>query len=39
MPYEITYLEAEGGILTKYYGIVTDNDIMNSVKERFHFEL
>lgn len=22
MPYEITYLETEGGVYTKYYGIV-----------------
>jgi hypothetical protein len=35
MPYEITYLETDGGVLTRYYGIVTDSDIMNSMKERF----
>jgi hypothetical protein len=35
MPYEIIYLETDGGIITKYFGIVTDSDIMNSMKERF----
>ena len=35
MPYEITYRETDGGVYTKYYGIVTDSDIMNSMKERF----
>jgi len=35
MPYEITYLETDGGVYTKYYGIVTDSDIINSMKERF----
>ena len=35
MPYEITYLETDGGVLTKYFGIVTDSDILHSIKERF----
>ena len=35
MPYEITYLETDGGIMTKYFGIVTDREIINSIKERF----
>lgn len=35
MPYEITYFETDGGVLTNYYGIVTDSDIINSMKERF----
>lgn len=35
MPYEITYLETDGGVYTKYYGIVTDSDIIDSMKERF----
>lgn len=35
MPYEITYFETDGGVLTKYYGVVTDSDIINSMKERF----
>ena len=35
MPYEITYLEIDGGVYTKYYGIVTDSDIIDSMKERF----
>ena len=35
MPYEITYLETEGGVFIKYYGIVTDSDIIDSMKDRF----
>ena len=35
MPYEITYLETDGGVLIKYFGIVTDSDIINSMEERF----
>ena len=38
MPYEIAYLETEGGVITKYHGVVTDNDIINSIKERFSLD-
>ena len=35
MSYEITYIKTEGGVITKYFDIVTDSDIMKSMKERF----
>jgi hypothetical protein len=34
MPYEISYLEDEGGIITTYWGTVTDDEIIQSGKEK-----
>jgi len=33
MPYDIKYLD-DGGVITTYRGIVTDEDILESVKEK-----
>jgi hypothetical protein len=35
MSYDITYLEDEGGVITTYSGIVTDNDMIQCGKARF----
>lgn len=35
MPYEITCLDAQGGMITIYWGIITDNDIINSGQEKY----
>ena len=34
MPYEITYLDKEGGVITTYWGIITDSDIIKSGQEK-----
>jgi hypothetical protein len=34
MPYEITYVEDEGGVIATYWGTVTDSDIIQSIQER-----
>ena len=34
MAYAITFKEKEGGVLTTYAGTVTDQDVINSAKER-----
>ena len=34
MAYTITYDKDKGGVVTTYSGVVTDEDIINSVKER-----
>ena len=34
MPYEITYRRSDGGVITSYSGIVTDEDVIRSVEEK-----
>jgi len=34
MPYKIEYSDTDGGVLTTYFGVVTDSDIIGSLKER-----
>ena len=34
MPYEITYLNEEGGLITTYWGTITDSDIIKSGQEK-----
>ena len=35
MPYKIDYIEDEGGVIIAYSGTVTDQDVVQSVKEVF----
>ena len=35
MPYAITYIEENGGVIATYFGITTDEDIIECTKERF----
>ncbi len=35
MPYEIIYLEKEGGVITNYWGTITDKDIIKSGEEKY----
>ena len=34
MPYETTYKDEEGGVITTYWGTVTDHDIIKSGQEK-----
>lgn len=34
MPYKIEYNDKDGGVFTTYFGVVTDSDIIASLKER-----
>ncbi|MBN1515722.1 hypothetical protein JXA32_04040 [Candidatus Sumerlaeota bacterium] len=34
MPYKITYLDEEGGVITEYWGTVTDDDIIESGRKK-----
>lgn len=38
MPYEITYVDEQGGIITTYWGIMTDNDLINSGQEKYFLQ-
>jgi len=35
MPYEIIYLEEGGGVITNYWGTITDEDIIESGEEKY----
>lgn len=35
MPYTITYQESDGGIITTYSGVVTDEEFMQCLNEKF----
>ena len=34
MPYKTEYLDGEGGVITTYWGTVTDDEVVNSGKEK-----
>jgi len=36
MPYKITHESSDGGIITTYSGVVTDEEFMACTKEKFH---
>ena len=35
MPYEIIYLDEDGGVITNYRGAITDEDIIKSGEEKY----
>lgn len=35
MAFKITYLENEGGVITSYWGTMTDDDVINSGLEKY----
>ena len=38
MPYEISYKKAEGGVIVTYFGVVTDETLVDSIGDRFPSE-